>query len=647
MGPFRTLLNAILRTGAPLFVDTTVTTSRNTTRSILPIIIGVLTLTFAGCQNMVLERADRDTKSERLSKTNFELEVDPIMRGTVASEGIFTGYEPTVVRGYGLVVGLSGTGSRIVPAQVRSLMLAEMTRRGVGDPQNGWNGLTPERMLDSEDTAIVVVEGVIPPGAPKGTEFDVRVFALPGSTTSSLEGGRLYTTELRPGPLATGSRQAFALAKAKGPIFINPFVEPGKSTTSAINALSGRILEGGSTQKNMPVKLRMATTSHARTATVQQAINSNFPREPGQKDETARGESGDSIAITVPPSHADETERFMKLLQHTSLKVGAVEASSQAVRRALLANPGGAESAKWRWFALGPKAVPMIHDLYDYPEEAPRLAALSAGAQLDDALVVPYIMDIAEKSTSKARRISSVRELGNMGNNPRVDIGLRKLLNDDDVDIRLAAFEALLKRGDPIITEVPINENFVLNIVPSNTPMLYIAQSGTPRIVLFDSETTINTPLTLNAWSGQLMMKADLDDEELQVFYRQNDDPRPVIVLAPTTVRGLVNFLGHKTSVNDPEQGLGMSYGQVIGALHQLWLQKYISCDFKAEQDRILAAILAFESEQESVERPEFDVVSGSDGAFTPQRPGESDDLEIPARSGLEGNGVPRDTVPR
>ena len=402
---------------APLFVDTTVTTSRNTTRSILPIIIGVLTLTFAGCQNMVLERADRDTKSERLSKTNFELEVDPIMRGTVASEGIFTGYEPTVVRGYGLVVGLSGTGSRIVPAQVRSLMLAEMTRRGVGDPQNGWNGLTPERMLDSEDTAIVVVEGVIPPGAPKERVRCARL-RTPRFTTSSLEGGRLYTTELRPGPLATGSRQAFALAKAKGPIFINPFVEPGKSTTSAINALSGRILEGGSTQKNMPVKLRMATTSHARTATVQQAINSNFPREPGQKDETARGESGDSIAITVPPSHADETERFMKLLQHTSLKVGAVEASSQAVRRALLANPGGAESAKWRWCALGPKAVPMIHDLYDYPEEAPRLAALSAGAQLDDALVVPYIMDIAEKSTSKARRISSVRELGNMGTIP-------------------------------------------------------------------------------------------------------------------------------------------------------------------------------------------------------------------------------------
>ena len=81
----------------------------------------------------------------------------------------------------------------------------------------GWGHLTPEKMLDSEDTAIVVVEGVIPPGAIEASDFDVRVFVLPGSTTSSLEGGRLYTADLRPGPLTAGSKQAFALATAGGP----------------------------------------------------------------------------------------------------------------------------------------------------------------------------------------------------------------------------------------------------------------------------------------------------------------------------------------------------------------------------------------------------------------------------------------------
>ena len=59
------------------------------------------------------------------------------------------------------------------------MMTAEMTRLGIGDPRTGWDHLSPDRMLDSEDTAVVVVEGVIPPGAPKGLTFDVRVFALP------------------------------------------------------------------------------------------------------------------------------------------------------------------------------------------------------------------------------------------------------------------------------------------------------------------------------------------------------------------------------------------------------------------------------------------------------------------------------------
>ena len=171
----------------------------------LGLLLGLAAL--QGCQDLFLEKAKARPNTERIDRTNFTIEVDPIMRNTVASEGVLTGYQPTVVRGYGLVVGLKGTGSRLVPAEVRSMMTAEMTRLGIGDPRSGWEHLSPERMLDSEDTAVVVVEGVIPPGAPKGLTFDVRVFALPGSTTSSLEGGRLYTTDLRPGPLSTGSRQ--------------------------------------------------------------------------------------------------------------------------------------------------------------------------------------------------------------------------------------------------------------------------------------------------------------------------------------------------------------------------------------------------------------------------------------------------------
>jgi hypothetical protein len=55
--------------------------------------------------------------------------------------------------------------------------------------------MSPQQLLNSSDTAVVIVEGVIPPGAPKGSKFDVRVTVAPGTSTVSLEGGRLLIAD--------------------------------------------------------------------------------------------------------------------------------------------------------------------------------------------------------------------------------------------------------------------------------------------------------------------------------------------------------------------------------------------------------------------------------------------------------------------
>jgi hypothetical protein len=88
---------------------------------------------------------------------SIDLDVPRIMRGTVASEAIIDGYQPVIVRGYGLVVGLNGTGSRDIPPQVRAHMLAEMARHGIGSERTGWGDLKPEAMLDSPDAAVVIM----------------------------------------------------------------------------------------------------------------------------------------------------------------------------------------------------------------------------------------------------------------------------------------------------------------------------------------------------------------------------------------------------------------------------------------------------------------------------------------------------------
>jgi hypothetical protein len=560
-------------------------------------------------------------RSERIDRSNLTIDVAPIMRGTVASEATVIGFDPVVVRGYGLVVGLNGTGARDIPPNLRAHMLAEMARHGIGSEQTGYGHLTPEAMLDSPDTAVVIVEGVIPSGAlgrrylprrwgePKevipGTSFDVRVYADPRTGTTSLEGGRLYTTPLRPGALSTGSRQARALAEARGPIFVNPFTDPEDPTgTAMVNA--GRILNGGEVVEDMPVKLRLYNPSHTRASVLQATINAKYPIEPGQLKKTAHGESDEQIEINVPPSFKGNTAEFIQLVRHTTIRLAGAEATANAVKRALLLNPTDAATAAWRWQALGVRVLPIIRDLYDTPEELPRLAALQAGAKLNDAMVSRHLLDMA-RIASPTTRVEAINLLAAMGPNPAIDLGLRELLDDADVAVRLAAYEALVERGDYSILRIPVDETFVIDVVESSHPMVYIAQIGVPRIVIFDPGLSLERPLTVSAWDGRLMVKGDPDDDDVEVYYRPGEyDERGIIQKAGANLVEFLYFLGHRTTVEQPEPGLGLTYGKTVGVIHQIWSQDYLRADFKAEQDRVQAAIMAQEQQSDTQARPEF-----------------------------------------
>jgi hypothetical protein len=606
----------------------------------LALVVGITNLVACG---EVVETVPPKPKQDRVSAANFVLDVDPMMRGTIASETVVEGLSPVIVRGYGLVVGLKETGGRLMPAEVRAAMTQELARRGVGNPATSPEGWTPEKLLDSPDTAVVLIEGVIPPGATKDTKFDVRVSALPGTDVTSLEGGRLYTCDLRPGPLLVGSRQARILAEAKGNLFINPFVEPGATRSDAVNRLVGRILDGGRVTQDITLKLKLATSSHTRARTIQGAINSTFPRETRQKMDTARGENADSIDLSIPPSYEGKTEDFIQIVRHLPMEVTATEATALAVRNALIANPGAAKAAMWRFRALGKRALPIIQDLYSYGEEDPRMAALQAGAALDDALVVSPLLQMAGGGSIE-NRLKAIELLGEMGFNPDIDLGLRPLLDDQDVDVRLAAYEALVDRKDPTIAMMDIDGKFDVALVPSKEPMVYVAQSGRPIIAVFGDHPEVERPLTFIAWSSRLMVKADAGDDQLQVFFRATPESRPEIQLADPRLSEFIPFLGHQTTIEKPYPGLGLTYGETIGALHQLWRTGYIKSDFKAEQDRVLAAILRSQKEDEQVIRPEFEAedlpgetlsTDASDLATMQPPP----PVEVPAQN---GNTVPR-----
>ena len=128
------------------------------------------------------------------------------------------------VRGYGIVAGLYGTGSAECPPDLRQELEKYIWQQL---PQAGT--INPRRFIESLDTAVVEVFGVIPPMAAAGQGFDIVVRPLSGTQTTSLSGGHLYTTDLKEMSSFTQFNQySKTIARAQGPIFANRGGEGGK-----------------------------------------------------------------------------------------------------------------------------------------------------------------------------------------------------------------------------------------------------------------------------------------------------------------------------------------------------------------------------------------------------------------------------------
>jgi len=191
------------------------------------------------------------TPVDLAAPTEAQQRLAGVMGNTVGGVAYLTGSRYQSVRGYGLVVGLGKNGSKECPEPCGprcSRTSVSGWRRRRLQPGTGQVDLSAKKLLESLDTAVVEVSGAIPPGACKGTRFDVQVQAVAGSDTRTLEGGRLYTCSLHVFRMDSqgGDVRGKAVASASGPIFQN-IVASGSGATTKPDARQGLVLGGGRT----------------------------------------------------------------------------------------------------------------------------------------------------------------------------------------------------------------------------------------------------------------------------------------------------------------------------------------------------------------------------------------------------------------
>lgn len=554
--------------------------------------------------------------------------VPPVLRGTIGAEASIRGTDPVLVSGLGIVVGLNGTGGGEYPQAVLAHMEREVAKGGIGKggvAVGELEGTSPQQFLRSPDIAIVIVQAVIAPGAPTDSRFDVFVTTLPGSSVTSLEGGTLWTTELRIGqPSLVGAVRTRKLAEARGPIFINPFSEPagGLSGDSiGLTRTRGRVLGGGRVTDPLKMQLVMDDESHSRARTLVSAINSRFPRGPGDEDPTARGRGSDgggesryqSVAINVPNAFREDPAEFLQLLRYTRIDQSFPQEFAKRYVDELKENPVLASDLSWSLQAIGKTALPFLAPMYEYPEIVPRMAALEAGAKLGDQRTAPHLVRLAQ-TAPPGLRAQAIELLGRLPRNPNVNFSLRGLLGAEELDVRVAAYEALYKLQDPLIQQEAMGHDrllpkFLLETVPSSEPMVYVTQQGRPRIVLFGAgpgrELKFTKPMFVSMWSNRLILNAESPESPLRMRFVNTRTGRVLERDAPENAVDFIKLLAHRTTPEDPSPGLDLSYSEVVGALYELTRQGALEATFATEEDRLRAAIMQAGRSASMADRPE------------------------------------------
>ena len=218
----------------------------------------------------------------------------------------FKGVETVQLIGYGLVVGLSGSGD-----SYRSLM----TEQSVESMLKRFGVTITDKNLRTRNVAAVMVTARITNLYKKGANFDVIVSSL-GDATSLMGGTTLMT------PLSGKNGKVYGLAQ--GPLSIGGFdINTRSGGRVARNvALAGRIPNGGYLESDLPggiikpnaVSIMLRNPDFTTANNVVIAVDSLFGKG------TAKSNGAVEIKITVPQNQKNNFGNFIARLESVTVQ---------------------------------------------------------------------------------------------------------------------------------------------------------------------------------------------------------------------------------------------------------------------------------------------------------------------------------------
>jgi flagellar P-ring protein precursor FlgI len=206
--------------------------------------------------------------------------------------------------GYGVVVGLAGTGDKQTTIFTNQTLANMLERMGV---------TVPPATIKVANVASVMVTATLPPFGQPGAKIDATASAIGDART--LQGGVLLMTALK-----GANGQTYAVAQ--GPVVTGGFAAGRGGNTQTVNHPTvGRIPEGATIERASPsvepsdvIHLQLRSADFATSSRIADAINHEF----GQ---VARADNAALVSVAAPASWKDRITEFIAGIEDVRVNV--------------------------------------------------------------------------------------------------------------------------------------------------------------------------------------------------------------------------------------------------------------------------------------------------------------------------------------
>ncbi|MBZ5495450.1 MAG: flagellar basal body P-ring protein FlgI [Acidobacteriia bacterium] len=218
----------------------------------------------------------------------------------------FEGVRDNQLVGYGLVVGLNGTGDRRQTFFSTQTLTNMLERSGIT--------VLPDQ-IRVKNIAAVMVTAILPPFVRKGSRIDVTVSSI--GDAENIQGGVLIMT-----PLKAVNSDTYVVAQ--GQLALGGFsASAGGSRVQTNHPTVGRIPNGGLVEKEVEVdlvgKTQLTLVLHDSDFTsasrAEHVINDSVGRQ------VAAARDGRTISIKVPEEYTNRVVEFMALVENARMDV--------------------------------------------------------------------------------------------------------------------------------------------------------------------------------------------------------------------------------------------------------------------------------------------------------------------------------------